>query len=349
MSDPTNVLALTNTTPKSCVDVNCNCDTMWSLAQQFSSVRLCASIGERRGKLVRNYAVRARRIAATYARFYLEIEEGGNVKHRGRYYWMALGAFASKTVACTFDAWQVKRMTHVDGTVWEGLGKGNFWLFCDISGWHWYRNMYPGSFGQCLHKRNSKTFISAVQKQLKQLPWNAEALPVIKFFAPTSYIESGFKKVQAFENAAPKDRANIQFSHLMDIANHEQKIILQPLIYEDKSFARRIQLQRYLSLITPTVELVFSHTCTLKEGELKSIAPDDTELEDFSSRMSWITIAAQKFHNLMRDKKNYMEGELIAMAGWKDMPDTLTTMEHIKKTTDGLGKRFNDAVSKIRN
>lgn len=349
MSDSTEVLALTNTTPKSCIDVSCSCDTMWSLAQQFSSIRLCTSTGERRGKLVRNYAVRARRIAATYARFYLEIEEGGISKHKGRYYWMALGAFASKTVACTFDAWQVKRMTHVDDTVWDGLGKGNFWLFCDISGWHWYRNMYLGSFDQCLHKRNSQHYAGAVKNQLRQLPWNAEALPIINFFAATDYIVSGFKKVQAFENAPPKDRPRIQFNHLMDIANHEQEMILQPLIYKNKSFASRIQLQRYLSLISPTIELVFSRACTLKEEELKSIAPDDTELEDFVSRMSWIAIAAQKFHNLMREKRIYMEGEIAAMAGWKDMPDTLTNMEYIKKTTNELGKMFNKAVSRIQN
>jgi hypothetical protein len=59
---------------------------MWSLAQQFSTKRLCTQTGEHKGKLVRHYAVRARRIAATYARFYLETEEGGNPEFKGRYY-----------------------------------------------------------------------------------------------------------------------------------------------------------------------------------------------------------------------------------------------------------------------
>jgi hypothetical protein len=126
MADASKKEAMTNTTSKSCVEVNCDCNTMWSLAQQFSYKRLCVQTGDHEGELVKDYAVRARRIAATYARFYLELEDGGDPTKLGRYYWMALGAFASKTVACTFDAWQVKAMSIGIKTVWEGLGKGNF-------------------------------------------------------------------------------------------------------------------------------------------------------------------------------------------------------------------------------
>lgn len=37
MADACNKEAMTNTTPKSCVDVNCDCNTMWSLAQQATA------------------------------------------------------------------------------------------------------------------------------------------------------------------------------------------------------------------------------------------------------------------------------------------------------------------------
>jgi hypothetical protein len=40
MADPTTVTVATNTKPNSCVDVQCDCNTMWSLAQQFSYLRL---------------------------------------------------------------------------------------------------------------------------------------------------------------------------------------------------------------------------------------------------------------------------------------------------------------------
>ncbi|WP_157451420.1 DUF2515 family protein [Caldimonas taiwanensis] len=47
--------------------------------------------------------MRARRLAAIYARFYPELEDGGKPQWKGRFYWMALGAFASKTVACSLE------------------------------------------------------------------------------------------------------------------------------------------------------------------------------------------------------------------------------------------------------
>lgn len=340
MSDPNTVIAQTNTTPKSCVDVNCNCDTMWSFAQQFSTVRLCTHSGEHKGKLVRDYSVRARRIAGTYARFYLETEDGGNFEKKGRYYWMALGAFASKTVACTFDAWQVKGMTPFDDTVWEGLGKGNFWLFCDISGWHWYRSMYPKSFDQCLAKRNAENYVGPVKTQLKQLPWMEEALPTIKNFSVSKEIIAGFKKVDEYEKATNKERPAIQLAHLIEIAKHEQGVILQPLIYEDKSFAARVGLQRawYANWASPPIELVFTHACSTEGAKLKSVAPEGTKLESFDSRMKWILNAANEFHFLMQHQALAMEKELEIMAGWKDMADSMTSMEKIKQKAKQLGQ-----------
>lgn len=77
MADPTVVEATTNQRPNSCVVVQCDCNTMWSLAQEFSYLRLSTIRGDFKAKLVEDYVVRARRIAATYARFYLETEDGG--------------------------------------------------------------------------------------------------------------------------------------------------------------------------------------------------------------------------------------------------------------------------------
>jgi hypothetical protein len=349
MSDSNPILGKTNSTPKSCVTADCDCNTMWSLAQQFSTVRLCVQTGDHKGKLVRNYAVRARRIAATYARFYLETEEGGTPALKGRYYWMALGAFASKTVACTFDTRQVWAMSKGIDTVWEGLGKGNFWLFCDISGWHWYRNMYPKSFDQCLRSRNAQNYVKEVKAQLNQLPWKDEALPIIKQLQVSNQVIAGFKKVDEYESAPRTNRPAIQFEHLMRIAEHEQGIILQPLIYEDKDFADWIKAQRALSWVSPEVELIFTHACSETNIGLKSVAPESTKLENLQSRMTWIIDAAQQFHDLMQWQLASMEREIAIMAGWKDMPDDPTwrqqagdigqqAVERIRHATDRVGK-----------
>jgi hypothetical protein len=330
MPDASTKEAMTNTTPKSCVDLHCDCNTMWSLAQQFSMRRLCIETGEHTGELLNDYAVRARRIAATYARFYLELEDGGDPSKRGRYYWMALGAFASKTVACTFEAWQVRTMTLITDSVWEGLGKGNLWLFCDISGWHWYHSMYRNSFAKCISERNSRRYIKQVKEQMESLPWTSKALPIIKHMAVSDHVREGFRLVDEFErtNDITKQR-RIQLKHLMAIANHEQGVILQPLIYADSNFSMWVRQQRapYASWASPALKLVFTHACGTKTQEMQSVAPADTELEDLKSRMVWITAAAVRFHELMDRKKENMLSELSIIAGWVNLEDRRSTFE----------------------
>lgn len=324
MSDPTTVTAMTNTTPQSCVDVKCDCPTMWSLVQQFSYLRLADETGDFKSKLVKDYAVRARRISATYARFYLELEQGCDPAKKGRFYWMALGAFASKTVACTLEAWQVQAQAILFRATREGLGKGNFWLFCDISAWHWYYCMYPATFDTCIDSRNSDTYVPAVKAQMKKLPWSAEALPKIKNFAASKEIKAGFAKVKEFEQASnPTTRRELQFKHLLAVADHEQGVILQPLIYEDKDFVYWLGVQRsaWVNWASPALELVFSSACSTSDAALKSVAPEGTKLEDFKSRMDWIQKAAQRFHKLMGKEKAHMERELAAMAGWVALSD----------------------------
>lgn len=323
MADSTTVEAPTNTTPQSCVSVNCDCITLWSLAQQFSYLRLGDEIAPFKSKFLKDYAVRARRIAATYARFYLEQEDGGDHAKKGRFYWMALGAFASKTVACTLETWQLG-VPIMSKTTREGLGKGNFWLFCDISGWHWYYCKNPKTFDMCLDSRNADNYSTAVKAQVKKLPWNAEALPKIKNLTVSPYIKTGFAKVREFENQTDaRRRPAVQLDHLLAIADHEQSVILQPLIYDDRDFADWVKFQRTTlgTLASPTVELVFSHACSTDTAALKSLPAKDTKLENFESRMKWIAKAAEQFHKLMGERKGYMEGELATMAGWLAMAD----------------------------
>lgn len=325
MADSTTVIAPTNTTPHSCVDVNCDCITLWSLAQQFSYLRLSDEIAPFKSKLLKNYAVRARRIAATYARFYLEQEDGGDQTKKGRFYWMALGAFASKTVACTLEDPRLRYTPVMLKTTKDGLGKGNFWLFCDISGWHWYYCKHPSTFDMCLGARNSDHYTTAVKAQVKKLPWSPEALAKIKNLAVSAEIKAGFAKVKEFERTSNGvKRREVQLDHLLAIADHEQGVILQPLIYEDKDFAYWIQLQRnaWVQWASPNLELVFHSACSTSDVALKSKAPKDTKLEELKSRMKWIGEAAADFHKLMGEKKSYMEAELTAMAGWVAMADS---------------------------
>jgi hypothetical protein len=325
VGDPTTTKAPTNAKPGSCVGVQCDCNTMWSFTQQYCYLRLCTNVGNMKAQLVKDYAVRARRISATYARFYLEQEEGGDAAKKGRFYWMALGAFASKTVACTLEDWRVQSQAAVlSEKTKEGLGKGNFWLFCDIAGWHHYYIKYDDTFDMCLDSRNTNTLVPSIKAQTKIMPWSGEALPKVKQLAVSKEIKAGFALVKKYESTTKRELLpDIQFNHLLAIADHEQGVILQPLIYDDADFVYWIKVQRstWVSWAAPGLELVFSSACSTHKAELKSVAPKETKLENLESRMTWIRDAAMKFHGLMQSDKAYMEGQIGAMAGWAEMPD----------------------------
>lgn len=105
--------------------------------------------------------------------------------------------------------------------------------------------------------------------------------------------------------------------HLLAIADHEQGVILQPLMYDDPKFAVWVQRQRgWLSWFSPILQLVFTHACETDNPNLKSVAPEKTILENLKSRMYWITKAAERFHGLMQDQTELMENELKIMASW---------------------------------
>jgi len=331
--------ATTNTQDASACKLDAGCDTMWSLAQQFAYMRLseAPNVLERQvlkpgsrllpgRSIFKDYAQRARTISATYARFYLEIEDYGNPKKKGRYYWMALGAFASKTVACTLDMIRVDAgkyapTVHSDwdfGYVRDGLGKGNFWLFQDIAPTHWYHNYSQGTFEQCLDTRGENGCHKAVNNNLERLPWADTALPTLKYLPISGFVKTAFAKIKDIENAEqPRDRAKEQLAHLLEVANHEQGVILQPLMYDDPRFAKWVQRQRgWLSWASPDLELVFTHQCETDNPLLKSLAPKDTVLESYKSRMAWIVSAAKHFHRLMQTQPDQMEAELKTMASW---------------------------------
>ena len=192
----------TNTRSNSCVDMQLDCAEMWSLAQQYACSRLTVFTDQRKGQLLAFADVRARRIAATYAKFYLETEDGGSPTKKGRYYWMALGAFASKTVACSMELKRVQALP----TVYNGLARDNFWLFMDIAPWHWYWNKSSGSFWKCESQRNAQTCMPQVRKVIDILPWAKEALPKVNYLKTNPFIQKGFQFVAQIEAMTPAEK-----------------------------------------------------------------------------------------------------------------------------------------------
>jgi len=268
----------TNDKLNSYVKMTIKCDVKCSLAQQYTYKRLMEpaqkdefGYGVGDWTLLDSYWARARRIAATYARFFLEKEDGcksckdkdGNIIDlTGRFYWMGLGAFAVKTVLCMFDKWQIKYVCvgledFTLNTVYEGLGKGNFWLFQDVGGWHYLYLLsntttpdkdgnyigYKNSFIPCRDIR-SVDILCEVPKDIVQnrLPWAEDLEKIGNLALPTrltGVLERSMELVNEIEQAMIQKKKikfiqKLQFLQVAELAKHEQGNILQPMIYLDE-------------------------------------------------------------------------------------------------------------------
>lgn len=261
---------ITNRTDNSCKTVQCDCLTYWEIHQQEAMKRVSNLEDPRKNhyKLEPGYEARARRIASVYAKIYLEREIHGNKQFIGRYYWMGLGAFASKTVAAIFKhgltAWGYK---------WIPLGivrdpvhsfaKGNLWLFMDIAPWHYAWSMSAKSFADCRELRHVSKF-THIKEEVRNLPWS-KCLPIIKHLQSTSEIEEAFGYLPTIESVFKRKgkprgdnflkAKNDLFKHLMAIAVQEQRNILQELVWIEWKVQAQATLQSYTKLPDSTLVL----------------------------------------------------------------------------------------------
>ncbi|WP_447500728.1 DUF2515 family protein [Acinetobacter oleivorans] len=273
----------TNTTENSCKTVQCDCLTFWEIYQQEAIKRVSNLKSANHYKLEPGYEARARRIASVYARIYLEQEISGTKLFRGRYYWMGLGAFASKTVAAIFKhgltAWGYKWAPVISGAIGgvltapvissmirdpvHSFAKGNLWLFMDIAPWHYAWSASSASFKNCMKARKVSGF-KHIKKEVENLPWS-NSLSVIKQLGWTDQIEEGFGYLPDIENTfkrAGKTRndnfktaSKNLFDHLMAIAVQEQYNILQELVWKEWKVQKQASLQRITGLPDSTLVL----------------------------------------------------------------------------------------------
>ncbi len=170
--------------------VHCSCEIIWSLAQQFAMRQIVthapvhphlpdyreggpdvANALREKGPpaFVSDLEVRARRIAAAYARVFLEDSPQGDKSKVGRFYWLGLGAFASKQVAATLALWQVDYPARWS-ELRKGLGRGNLWLFNDILPWYFGYAVGADTFEMCAHTRDSRNLVDQVMTNLGRQP-----------------------------------------------------------------------------------------------------------------------------------------------------------------------------------
>lgn len=312
-------------------DLNPGCKELWTIGQQEAIRRLSVKTRVEfkqtaSYEVVKNFSVRAERIAGNYAKIYLELERNGNPALAGRFYWTGLAAFASKQVMCALDYASSSKWRYLPPAVPPFeitklyLGKGNFWLFQDIFVWHWFYINHPEHFKKCINDRSWEQYTDCFKTAFKELPWLKDALPKIKYLQKTAYLEQGFELVSEIEGLSDGEiRRRKQLASLMAIANHEQLEILQPLIYESSDFKLLLNSQALMEghMGVPKRLAAMSTMCETGDSEYDSVMTEG-KLHNANDRMKFITDIANNYHRLMRAKKTYMHESIRSIASWSD-------------------------------
>ncbi len=103
----------------------------------------------------------------------------------------------------------------------------------------------------------------------------------------------------------------------MNIADHEQRMILQPLIYEDVLFRGVLTVQQKMEFIPgiPKRLAAFSTACDVEDEKLK-VQMEEGDLYNENHRMEFIGKIAERYHELMADEAVYMKSEIASIASW---------------------------------
>lgn len=318
----------TNTQEGSVHPVVLGCDKLWAMGQEEAIRRLSKkrSSTSSQYELISDFSARAARIAAAYASFYLEQGEDGKPELKGRFYWMGLAAFASKQVKCGLDfipndPYLLLTPLAAQPALRIGknsLGKGNFWLFQDIFVWHWFYSKYPDQFDECAPERDVLNCDGQIRANIESLPWAEDAISVLKNLQITDEIKLGFILMNQVEKLPDgKGRRDTQLNSLLRIADHEQRKILQPLIYNDPLFKSTLDMQAGFEKLpfVPVRVAAFSTACDVDNPELREQMRDGN-LYDEGDRMVFIGKISSKYHRLMQTQKDYMEGEIRKVSTW---------------------------------
>ena len=258
-----------------------DCKNMWSLVQYSSYMALTSyksleviKKAVHGGDAKREFLYkgsddqkRVKLISSQYAKMYLEKTKISNVKYKGRFYWMALGAIAAKQVYCGILALDDFVSKVGGGVILDGANrvldkidisdrrfiatggitksdfdymkycmlKGNLWLYLDIYPYHEYYCRFSNTFNECLPKRDGATYDTKVANDMNKIPYNEAYNKLEKFKYSDNILNNlkeAFQYVKDFEIAKTiQKKQDAQFNNLMTIAVHEQHVVLEKSFY----------------------------------------------------------------------------------------------------------------------
>src|SRR5690606_12596870 len=126
---------------------------------------------------------------------------------------------------------------------------------------------------------------------------------------------------RSFERSSDyEERRALQLQSLMMIANHEQITILQPLIYNEWVFNKSLDIQAALEdlPLIPKRVAAFTTTCDI-DNEQRRVKMKDGNLYETDDRMMIVTAIAEKYHIIMHEDVEYMEGTFRPISSWSNV------------------------------
>lgn len=232
----------------------------------------------------------------------------------------------------------------------ERMLLGNLFLFFDIYPYHFLYRDLPCSFFEAINRRNSQNYVSTVKTDLYDLPYCKE-LGLIKHFAykEKKHLKSAFKNIKKTEEFLRQNKGVItesvrktQWQSLLDIADHEQRVILQSCFYAPNGridpklktiFDKQKQLDKHINSLTVLDwfadvqgrQAVLTNACQLSSffmqdnSDREKFFKDMTNSKEFNStegenlydvdqRMEFITRIAKDYHFIMLKYKAKVEG-----------------------------------------
>lgn len=188
---------------------------------------------------------------------------------------------------------------------------------------------YWGSFQQAFY------VLEEERKELSRLADDTGAIGRLQKVAQFKVTDEVRKTYSLFIDEYALDRAgkvSSQQEEVNIIAKQEQINVLQPLIYQDPKLIKTMDINHRISRaslgsLSPTYTLYFSSapknndpalqaTFDKPKGPWDYVTGKKMSLPNPTDRMVYVKELADKFNDLMKNRRAYMDGELQKIRGW---------------------------------
>lgn len=312
----------TNPTPGSQHTQTVEARHLWSYAQEEALVAMSEQGSDGCWRLVTDPERRARRVAARYADLYFTSAD----KSQGQvqFHWPALAAFVVKDIV---EAFRYAREEVLHGGAHRYVRQH---VKDHDAGYRLPPSRYWPAFGEAFY------VMEAEHRELGRIVGDVGAAAQVQKvagFGVTPEIEKTYSMlITEFKATSNSEKLAWRKRELEEIAKQEQLNVLQPLIYDDAKLTKTMDVNHKASryshgFLSPRYKVVYSAAPKTDDPELQTVFDPPTGIWSYLTgptksfpnpvdRMEYVERIAKNFHDLMTERRAYMNAELQKLRGW---------------------------------